>query len=705
MKLDYVSKQMKSLRNGLLLAALFVGWLAQAGFSPRISTFLPKSGPPGTVVTIYGTDLYPVSAVYFGADESTRATVLDQTPTQVRVLVPPTATSSPITLYSFGIPTSSLETFYLPPSISGFSPFKGTIGTQVTIDGSGFYVPGGFTYVFFNGVSAPQGQVTSDTQIAVSVPAGASTGFITVSNRFGVVNTSLYFYLNPTITSFTNRVATGKNLQIYGNSFLGVTSVALAGQALNYSILSGTNLQVTIPANAADGPLSVTSPGGSAITSSNLLILPTVTGFTPSGGPAGTVVTLQGTGLSKTTGVSFGSVASSAVTNINSFTVNAVVPTGIKTAAITLATANGTNTTTSLFYAPPSIDSFSPLSGIPGTSVTLTGKNLDAVSQVLLGNVPLPNFQVLSSTQIRVTAPTNLISAKFQVTTPGGTVSSGSTFTVLGPEPTLDGFSPTLGPIGTVVTLNGLNLSSATSVKFGTVVAPFQVSGNSLLATVPAGAVTAPISVTTPYGSVTSALSFSVGTSANVVTQLTPSLDPALSYSPVSFNFQVNNRGPLTASNLVVTLTFPGSFKFVSGSGTPDFDHFGNTAVFRYGSVANGSSVNGSLVLQAGPATNATVSAVATSTTVIPVGGANQASVTVPVVSPALQLLAIDPLDVLLQWPSPATTFRLESIAALTSTNWLSVTNVPVDDGVTKQLLLPLTGRGTFYRLRYPGAP
>ena len=696
---------MKSLRNGLVLAAFFLGWLAQAGFNPRITNFSPQSGAPGTQVTIFGTDLYPVDAVYFGTDESTRATVVSQTSTKVVVTVPPNAVSSPITLYSFSIPTTSSLPFYLPPSISDFSPRKGTIGTQVTINGSGFSIPGVFTYVFFNGVSAPQGQVTSDTQITVLVPKGASTGLITVSNKFGVADSALYFYLNPTITSFTNRVATGQNLQIYGTSFLGVTSVALAGQALNYSILSGTNLQVTIPSTAVDGPLSVTSPGGSFITPSNLLILPTVTGFTPSGGPAGTVVTIQGTGLSQTTAVNFGSLASPAVTNINSSTVNAVVPTGIKTAPITLVTSNGTNTTTAVFYAPPTIDSFSPLTGIPGTSVTLTGKNFDAASQVLLGVVPLPDFQVLSSTQIKVSAPTNIVSAKFQVTTPGGTATSGSAFNVLGPQPTLDGFLPTLGPIGALVTLSGQNLTSATSVKFGTVSASFQVSGANLIATVPAGAVTAPISVTTPYGSVTSGSSFSVGTSANVVTLLSASLSPAISYSPVSFDFQVNNRGPLTASNLVVTLTYSGSFKFVSGSGTPDFDHFGTTAVFRYGPVANGSSVNGSLVLQAGPATNVTVTAVATSSTTIPSGGANQAVLLVPVVSPSLALLPVDPLEILLQWPSPATTYRLESSPALASTNWLSVTNVPVDDGVTKQLLVPLTGRGTYYRLRYPGSP
>ena len=65
------------------------------------------------------------------------------------------------------------------PSITGFSPPSGPVGTTVTITGSGFT---GTNDVQFNGTSVGTGNfaVNSDTQITATVPAGATTGPISV---------------------------------------------------------------------------------------------------------------------------------------------------------------------------------------------------------------------------------------------------------------------------------------------------------------------------------------------------------------------------------------------------------------------------------------------------------------------------------------------------------------------------------------------
>ena len=60
--------------------------------------------------------------------------------------------------------------------ISGFTPGSGSIGTPVTISGSGFT---SITDVQFNGISATF-TVDNVNQISTTVPAGATTGFITV---------------------------------------------------------------------------------------------------------------------------------------------------------------------------------------------------------------------------------------------------------------------------------------------------------------------------------------------------------------------------------------------------------------------------------------------------------------------------------------------------------------------------------------------
>jgi RHS repeat-associated protein len=81
----------------------------------------------------------------------------------------------------------------------------------------------------------------------------------------------------------------------------------------------------------------------------------------------------------------------------------------------------------------------------------------------------------------------------------------------LTPPPTLTSFTPTSGQVGTSVTLTGTNLNGATGVTFnGTPAAFTVVSSTQVGTTVPAGAATGPIAVTTPGGTATSAGSFTV---------------------------------------------------------------------------------------------------------------------------------------------------------------------------------------------------
>ena len=77
--------------------------------------------------------------------------------------------------------------------------------------------------------------------------------------------------------------------------------------------------------------------------------------------------------------------------------------------------------------------------------------------------------------------------------------------------PTVSSFSPTAAAVGATVTITGTLFTGATAVKFGNVSAPFTfVSSTELTATVPAGAHTGQIAVTTPDGTGTSTAAFKV---------------------------------------------------------------------------------------------------------------------------------------------------------------------------------------------------
>ena len=84
-------------------------------------------------------------------------------------------------------------------------------------------------------------------------------------------------------------------------------------------------------------------------------------------------------------------------------------------------------------------------------------------------------------------------------------------------KPTLTSVVPSSGPVGTVVALTGTNLANQVSVTFGGVVGTVASSGSStsMTATVPVGAVTGPVIVTTLAGTNASPPTFTVTTTGS----------------------------------------------------------------------------------------------------------------------------------------------------------------------------------------------
>ncbi len=159
----------------------------------------------------------------------------------------------------------------------------------------------------------------------------------------------------------------------------------------------------------------------------------------------------------------------------------------------------------------PTITSFNPTSGGPGTSVVITGANFTGATSVAFGGVSATTFTVNSVTQITATVPSGAVTGPIAVTTPNGTATSSTSFSVT-PAPAITSFSPTSGKVGTSVVIVGTTFTGATAVEFhGIPAAVFTVnSGTQITATVPAGASTGPISVTTPSGTGTSSANFVV---------------------------------------------------------------------------------------------------------------------------------------------------------------------------------------------------
>ena len=117
--------------------------------------------------------------------------------------------------------------------------------------------------------------------------------------------------------------------------------------------------------------------------------------------------------------------------------------------------------------------------------------------------------------------------------------------------PTLTRFTPSMGSVGTRVTLTGTHFLGATAVEFNGVSAPeFEVaSGTSIEAVVPPGATSGPISVVTPGGMVVSAEHFTV-TATGIHSRLfVPVVLRSRGRTPGSFftsELTLTNRGTTT---------------------------------------------------------------------------------------------------------------------------------------------------------------
>src|SRR5205823_4190466 len=157
---------------------------------------------------------------------------------------------------------------------------------------------------------------------------------------------------------------------------------------------------------------------------------PTVTSFSPTSGPVGTLVDVQGTNFTGATSVKFNGTADTTFIVNSSTDITAHVPGGATTGPIAVTTANGTGTSSASFTVTstppkPTISYFTPASGYPGAKVTIIGSNLTGATSVKLGT-KLASFTVNSSTQIVATVPTEAFLGyyKWSVTTPGGTATS-----------------------------------------------------------------------------------------------------------------------------------------------------------------------------------------------------------------------------------------------------------------------------------------
>jgi uncharacterized repeat protein (TIGR03803 family) len=265
-------------------------------------------------------------------------------------------------------PAGTLRTLHTFNDTVGTDPYAGLVGaTDGNLYGTTTYGGANANGTIFK--ITPSGTLTTlhsfdgtdGTEVGSLAPVAliqATDGnFYGVSGGGGAYGDGTVYRLSTGLgpfVSFLRSLGTvGRTAQILGQGFTGTTGVSFNGTAASFTVESDTYLTATVPAGASTGVVTVTTPGGTLTSNKTFRVVPQITSFSPTNGPASTSVVITGESFIGVIDVHFGNV------NVTSFTVDsdtqitATVPAGAETGKISVCTAGGSGDSATSFTVTP----------------------------------------------------------------------------------------------------------------------------------------------------------------------------------------------------------------------------------------------------------------------------------------------------------------------------------------------------------------
>ena len=535
MKIDFLSRLRCSAGFVLQLLLWFTlgqttSAYGQPSTRPTLTSLSPTSGSVGTKFTLNGTNLTGTNTITFINASTfqyvTTGFTVNSAGTQIMGIgvpsTPPGTYNVRATVPSNGTSNDLVFSVTIPaPVISSFTPIFAKSGQTVTLIGSNL---NGATALTFSGVTQPTFTVNAaGTQLTAAVPyTGAmsaspdlTSGLIQVTTPGGTAASATPLRLLA-VTSATTSAGlsaysgglAGDNVTISGSGFTGANA-AFSLNSVIYPVSYTVNNETQITAVVPDLSGS-TAPGGSGgfivtntpgLSGANFEVLsPVISSLAPSSGPTGTVVTVTGfnfnradsrvnpTAVTVITGLTFNGKAGTNFQLLSPTQARATVPAGATTGYVrtnggSLQEGYSKGVAFTVAASAPTLTGITPGNGPAGTSLTLTGTNLEGTTAVAFvgtsGNVVATGFGVnAAGTQITgVVVPAGAQTGPVTATTLGGT-SNGIAFTVEpcpvatvaygAPSYCRSGANPTptmTGPTGgTFSAPAGLSLDPATGV-------------------------------------------------------------------------------------------------------------------------------------------------------------------------------------------------------------------------------------------------
>jgi len=163
---------------------------------------------------------------------------------------------------------------------------------------------------------------------------------------------SLDVGLKPFVKLMTRSGKAGQTVQLLGQDFSGATKVTFGTGSAEFTVVHNAFMTAVVPVDGTTGSVTVTTPSRTLTSSKTFKVVPTLTTFDPTSGlPGRTQVTINGTGLTQTSKVTFGGVAATTFSVDSNFQIQvvAVVPAGARTGPITITTPGGVATSAGTF--------------------------------------------------------------------------------------------------------------------------------------------------------------------------------------------------------------------------------------------------------------------------------------------------------------------------------------------------------------------
>ena len=467
--------------------------------TPDILGFSPVSGFYGQSLLITGYSFSGVTGVKINNLPTGNTEVFTVTSnTRISVQVPSGNTKGLIRLYGqSGTSELSTNEFYPYSQITGIYPLSGHTGDLLTVSGINFipeilYNLGSDRYaITFQGNVTGQFTRLNNILFTGLVPSGARSGIINIcSQNLDQYPSDISFSVRrdkPTITSFSP--ISGKRLDyisVVGSNFADFYSFTITGINTGAALdtgdyfISNTENYLTFEIPSVTGGkynFIIDSIEGAA-TGSGLYVLenPSVSGFYPTSGGAGHVITLSGLnvypyltqvwmdGTGNKTSIVTGSW------NYNNNTVIFTIPNNISSGDHSIIIYNtvgsGSGSYPFKFIPGPNPSGFYPLTGQWNDSILLSGSYLDLVSSMSISDIGVTNYTITNTTGINFLIPENSSTDYIKLNNYGGYNYTQQKLSIVPPLAVFSGFIDQETYYGSNLVISGRYLSTVDEVHF-----------------------------------------------------------------------------------------------------------------------------------------------------------------------------------------------------------------------------------------------